>query len=121
MKNICTIMTAPDPKLHCYCLRGDFRLTKYFFKYLGWDSEYGVSSSLTCRDCGRRWLRYYYCDEAFSKSGRWFCGLLEYFLSERVSADNAKHILETMDWYYRGGSFYSGLVSKQSGKINLMP
>jgi len=114
-------MTSPDSKLHCSCLKGDFRLTKFFFKYLGWDREYGVSSILTCRDCGRRWLRYYYCDEAFSKSGRWFCGLLEYFLSERVNADTAKHILETMDYYFQGGSFYSGIISKQSGKINLWP
>lgn len=109
------------PNTPCSCLDGKFHFIDFSIKYLGWDEEYGVSSILTCRRCGRQWLRYFYEHESYSKSGRWYCGILEIYLAETVDADNAKHLLETMEWYFRGGSFYSGDVTKSSGPIKLIP
>ena len=85
------------------------------------DDRYAEVSVHVCRDCGRYWLRYFYEQEAFTASGRWYLGALTTGQLAALTANNAKSVLEGLDWYYYGGSFYFGKSGKTSGKISLFP
>jgi hypothetical protein len=100
----------------CRCLlqpRRDLALVEY----LGMDSVYAEVSILVCPDCGRRWLRYFYELEAFSRSGRWYLGLLSDAAETRLDVHNAREILAQLAWYFYGGSYYGGRSGKTSGAI----
>jgi hypothetical protein len=59
-----------------------------------------------CRKCGREWLKYLYEQEAFTKSGRWYRGLLAPGQAREVTADTALDVLAGLPWHFYGGSFY---------------
>lgn len=90
-------------------------------KGLGMDESFAEVSLLVCQVCGRRWLRYFYEVEAFSASGRWYLGALDAEQAERVTAANAKAMLESLSWYFYGGSYYGGKSGRTSGRISLNP
>ncbi len=88
-------------------------------KELGMDSRFAEVSVLICRDCGQRWLRYFYEVEAFSGSGRWYLGAITPEQAAALSAENAKATLEKLSWYYYGGSYFQGRSGKTAGEILL--
>ena len=108
---------APDPNKDCNCLI--IAPQSLDFKELGMDKRYAEVSVSNCKNCGRHWLRYFYENEGFTASGRWYLGSLTSEQLSELSLENAKQTLENLDWYYCGGSYFSGRVSKASGKINL--
>jgi hypothetical protein len=59
-----------------------------------------------CRLCGRPWLHYHYEVEAFSKSGRWYRGLVTPEQAARATPANALEILAALPWYLYGGSWF---------------
>ncbi len=88
---------------------------------LGMDHNFAEVSLLICPRCSRRWLRYFYEVEAFTGSGRWYLGVISEKQAVRIDVDNAKTILENLDWYYYGGSYFRGKVGKTRGRIPLNP
>lgn len=86
-------------------------------EYLGMDDVYAEVSVLACPNCGRRWLRYFYEIEAFSRSGRWYLGPLSVAAEASLDVHNAREILAQLDWYFYGGSYYEGRSGKRSGAI----
>ena len=70
------------------------------------DNRYGDVELRVCGQCGARWLRYFVEYEAFSKSGRWFYGLLPDVLPMALTAENAVPILDSLPWHIYGGSYY---------------
>ncbi len=88
---------------------------------LGMDRHYAEVSILVCRDCGQHWLRYFYEVEAFSGSGRWYIGPISEEQAAALDGGSAKSILEGLDWYYFGGSYFGGRNGKISGPIYLNP
>ena len=82
---------------------------------LGIDSNFAEASIQQCKACGRLWLRYFYENEAFTGSGRWFVGQLQ--KEPTPTAQTARHLLEAMDSYYCGGSYFGGKVNKSSGPL----
>lgn len=86
---------------------------------LGFDESYGEASVLRCRRCGRVWLRYSYEIESISRSGRWYLGAITNEQRETLTAANAKRTLESLDWYYCGGSYFGGETGRTSGVILL--
>lgn len=70
-----------------------------------------------CTTCGANWLHYQVEYEAFSGSGRWFCGRLNAATATSVSASNAIATLAALPWYWAGGSYFDGEVSKGSGPV----
>jgi hypothetical protein len=38
-----------------------------------------------------------------------------------LTVENAKAVMEALDWYFYGGSYYNGLTGRTSGEINLIP
>ncbi len=89
-------------------------------KELGMDSRFAEISVFQCRDCGRHWLRYFYEVEAFTRSGRWYLGCVTPEQFAGLTVENAKGVMEALDWYLYGGSYYNGLMGKTSGEIQLI-
>ena len=86
---------------------------------LGMDERYGEVTLLNCGECGQVWLRYFYENEAFSRSGRWFMGPLNREQLEIVKAANALGILAGLDGYFYGGSYFDGKIGVASGTIQI--
>jgi len=87
---------------------------------LGTDLRNGRSGQVTlhrCRACGAPWLHYLVEYEAFSRSGRWFCGRLDEASVDGVSASSAIGTLAGLPWYWTGGSYFDGEVGKSSGPV----
>ena len=84
---------------------------------LGMDDHFADVSLLKCADCGRKWLRYFYENEAFTKSGRWYLGAITEEQGETLSLYNAKSMLEGLPWYFCGGSYYESQFSRAHGQI----
>lgn len=103
----------------CYCLQGSFHYADIRERGLGVDRHHGEAALLTCKKCGRLWLRYFYEIEAIPRSGRWFCGLVREGDAARITVEKARAYLGRLDWYYCGGSYFGGRVSRSSGKILL--
>ena len=90
-------------------------------KELGMDDNYATVSLLICPVCGQPWLRYFYEIEAFTASGRWYLGAITTEQASSMTVANAKATLESLGWYFYGGSYYHGRSGKTSGKIYLNP
>jgi hypothetical protein len=87
---------------------------------LGLDLRNGRSGEVTvhrCPACGAQWLHYRVEYEAFSGSGRWFCGRLDDGAVGNVTAGNAIGTLAGLEWYWAGGSYFGGEVAKNSGPV----
>ena len=100
----------------CACFAGQHDLLETH-QWLGMDVRFAEVSLLACRVCGTLWLRYFYELEAFTASGRWYLGAIPAERAEALSADNAKETLESLDWYFFGGSYFSGKHGRSSGRI----
>lgn len=89
-------------------------------KELGMDSRFAEVSILVCGECGQHWVRYFCEEEAFTGSGRWYLGAITPEQFSTLTVEEAKSILERLDWYYRGGSYYDGKVVKvfSSGSLS---
>ena len=109
-----------NPNESCACFSTPHQdLSNY--SELGLDKSFAEVSVLVCRRCAQHWLRYFYELEAFTASGRWYLGAITRAQLSVLNADNAKSILEELDWYYYGGSYYGGQSGKTSGEIILFP
>lgn len=108
----------PSDQNPCACLTSkDSNLI--VIQELGMDSNFAEVSILECEECKRLWLRYFYEIEAFSNSGRWYLGNISSEDRETLMATNAKASLEKLGWYFCGGSYYDGKVSRSAGPIRL--
>jgi hypothetical protein len=98
----------------CFNDQHDILMTE---KSLGMDRHYAEVTLLVCPDCGTYWLRYDYEIEAFTASGRWYLGTVSPEQVTHLSAENAKAMLESLDWYFYGGSYFQGRSGRSSGKV----
>ncbi len=81
---------------------------------LGMDKDFAEISVLRCPLCGQLWLRYFYENEAFTGSGRWYLGAVS---DAPVQASDAREMYGDMPWYIGGGSYFGGTVTKRSGHL----
>jgi hypothetical protein len=86
---------------------------------LGMDSHYAEASVWACRVCGRRWLRYFYENEAITGSGRWYLGHITPARALGITANEARQALSGLEWYHAGGSYFDGRAGRGSGDILL--
>lgn len=108
------------PAAKCDCLDPDWSAAAFDREELGADESYGEASIDRCRGCGRAWLHYLIEFEGFSRSGRWFRGLLA--PETAVTAADALQILgELPDGYLAGGSYYDGRPQRMSGPPDVSP
>jgi hypothetical protein len=88
-------------------------------KWLGMDERYAEASIFACPDCGQHWLKVHYELEAFAASGRWYLGAITTEQAEILTTGEAIAALQALKWYFYGGSYYGGRVSKTSGAVVL--
>ena len=86
---------------------------------LGLDQHHAEVTVLICQQCDQLWLRYFYELEAISASGRWFLGMISVDQLAGLRLENARQMLEMLDWYFFGGSYFDGKTGKTSGAIFL--
>ncbi len=86
---------------------------------LGLDRHFAQVSVLICRQCTQYWLKYFYENEAFTDSGRWYLGAVSSEQFSSLTVESAISTLEKLDWYFVGGSYFGGQVASASGKIFL--
>jgi hypothetical protein len=110
----------PGQASSCACFTAPLR-SLVNSRELGMDRNFAEVSLLTCPVCGQQWLRYFYEVEAFTASGRWYLGTLTAEQAARLTTDNAKATLESLSWYFYGGSYYQGRSGRVSGTTYLNP
>jgi hypothetical protein len=90
-------------------------------RFLGIDKtngRYGEVHIWRCKTCGQHWLHYSVEFEAFTKSGRYFMGLITPEIAETLSPASAIEYLDKLDWHLYGGSYFDGRKGKSQGKVN---
>lgn len=106
----------------CSCYEPPFIATDYIIKEIGTDatlSRYGEVSFQQCKKCGSQWVKYLYEQEAFSNSGRWFRGIISKERINTLTPENTVGYLESIDWYFYGGSFFNGQIRVGKGRLHL--
>ncbi len=103
---VCDCLTTPNEHLSV-------------LQELGSDRHFARVSLLICRGCGRHWLKYFAENEAFTASGRWFLGAISFDQHSNLKRENARLMLEGLDWYFFGGSYFDGKTGKTSGALQL--
>jgi hypothetical protein len=109
------------PHADCVCVDAQARYDVFTSKDVGVDTtegRFGDVSVLTCRTCGRLWLRYFVEYESQTASGRWFRGLITPDMKSKLSAGNAAEILGELPWLFYGGSFYRTRGARMEGGLS---
>jgi hypothetical protein len=102
----------------CGCLTTPYQ-SLVAIQELGLDQHHSQVTVLICQRCDQLWLRYFYELEATSASGRWFLGAISIDQLSGLNLENARQMLERLDWYFFGGSYFDGKTGKTSGAILL--
>ncbi len=87
------------------------------FELIGLAEEFAEITVGHCPICGQTWLRYLYENEGFTGSGRWFLGAISAEQAKDLVIAETKSILERLEWYWYGGSYFGGNISVRSGPI----
>lgn len=107
-------------KLGCVCEKPEFHHTDYRESLIGVDKtngRYADVSLLQCKLCQRIWIKYLVEFESFSKSGRWYRGIISKKEANAMSPENAFEYLENIDWYIFGGSYFESAGNFGQGKL----
>lgn len=105
----------------CRCTTPPFRHADFETRRVGVDAAGGRFAEVTverCRDCGRRWLRYFYEIEGVSRSGRWYRGAISEAEARRVTAANAREILGGLGWHFYGGSHFDTAGARSDAPLD---
>jgi len=113
-------MTEPD----CSCLKLPIENTNFASSILGVDNTNGRYADVTveqCKLCNRKWLRYFVEYESFTKSGRWYRGIVSDNDLLEITPENSIAYIEKLDWYIYGGSYFSstGAIGKGKALVDL--
>jgi len=106
----------------CRCARPPFLYTDYDSRPVGIDTtngRYGEVTIETCRHCGALWLRYLVEYEAFSRSGRWYRGLVTEEIARSVTPETAVAILQSLPIRFAGGSYFDSTGFEDEGHIDV--
>lgn len=97
------------------CCQPPFDHQQFEVQTIGVDPTLGRFADVRlerCRTCNQVWLCYHYAYEGFSHSGRWYRGLLNETQVSQVTAETAVALLQQLDWYFYGGSYFNSLGRK---------
>ena len=110
------------PQIGCACEKTDFNYTEFRSSELGIDhtkGRYGEVSIQQCKLCQRIWVHYFVEYEHYSKSGRWYKGIVSKKDRPNITPENAIEYLESIEWYVYGGSFFESTGTIGSGSLRL--
>jgi hypothetical protein len=106
----------------CVCCTPPFKADNYEITDIGIDNthgRYGEVTLMKCKLCGILWINYFYENEAFSQSGRWFKGQITEAFSKTIVPFQVVAYLEHLDGYFLGGSFFRHSGAWGMGKLHL--
>jgi len=106
----------------CHCTTPPLHYSDYVSRPIGVDEtngRFGDVSIETCRHCGRLWLKYAVSYEAFSRSDRWYRGVVDESVAAQVTPTEAPAVLEALPWYLYGGSYFDSTGRRGSGTVNV--
>lgn len=109
-------------KLGCVCEKPELSHTDYRTSNIGTDKTNGRMaevSILQCKLCQRIWLKYLVEFESFTKSGRWYKGIIAKKDVAGMKPENAVEYLENLDWYIYGGSYLESTGMFGQGKLDV--
>jgi hypothetical protein len=105
----------------CRCYNPPFDFRDFNSEPIGIDTingRFGEASVQICKYCGARWLHYLVEYEAVPLSGRWFRGLISDPDLAALTPQDVIPYLERQPWYFVGGSYFSSIGQRCSGKID---
>jgi hypothetical protein len=119
MKSAKLIMQIEDDDFinECECSNPPSNFADFEEISIGTTANYAEISIKICRKCRIKWLHYFYENEAFSKSGRWYRGLISEQEIAKLLPEKAVSHLENLKWYIYGGSYFETTGKYGSGKI----
>jgi len=110
------------PKIGCACEKPTSDYTEYRSSELGIDHTNGRNAEVMiqqCKLCQRIWIHYFVEFESFSKSGRWYKGIVTKKDRSQITPENAVEFLENLEWYVYGGSYFESTGTFGEGKVNV--
>jgi len=103
----------------CVCHKPPIHHSDYEISFLGVDKTNGRFAEVTiekCKHCGTEWINYLVENEAFTRSGRWYRGILENGQG-KIKPENVETYLENLDWYIFGGSYFNSTGKTGKGTL----
>ena len=103
----------------CSCFE-NISSENYQRTFVGIDETAGRFAEVEIGHCGlcqRYWLHYGWEIEGFANSGRWYRAPITWQQSQNVTPQNAATLLGKADWYFVGGSYFSGKVQRAAGTL----
>ena len=104
----------------CKCFVPPLHFTDYDKKFWGTDDTNGRFAEVTvetCIHCQTIWINYLVENESFSKSGRWYRGIISDQELTNLTPMKVVAYLEKLDWYIFGGSYFSSAGNYGKGKV----
>lgn len=108
--------------IDCVCEKLPPNYKNYNSSYLGQDATNGRFADVIiekCIHCKRNWIKYMVEFEAFSKSGRFYTGIITDNDVSKITPENAIAYIEKLDWYIYGGSYFSTSGKFGTGKAEV--
>lgn len=117
-------MPMEATKFHqfCVCSNPPFLATNYNIQMVGIDctaGRFGEVRIMQCKICGNFWIEYFYENEAFSESGRWFKGRISETHAKTILPEEAVAYLAQLDGYFYGGSYFRTNGKWGHGELHL--
>jgi hypothetical protein len=107
------------PKLGCTCEKPPFNYADFRSSQLGIDHTNGRDAEVSifqCKLCQRIWISYLVEFEHYSKSGRWYRGIISKKERSEITPENVVEYLENIEWYLYGGSYFESAGAFGHGK-----
>jgi len=108
------------PERKCKCFIPPLLNTEFEVSFWGVDNSNGRFAEISleiCIYCGTKWLNYLIEYEAFSKSGRWYRGVVSDNKLKEITPENVVTYFEGLDWFIFGGSYFSSTGMYGKGKV----
>jgi hypothetical protein len=112
------------PKLGCTCEKPPFNYADFRSSQLGIDHTNGRDAEVSifqCKLCQRIWINYLVEFEHYSKSGRWYRGIISKKERSEIKPENVVEYLENIEWYLYGGSYFesAGMIGQGKAIVDL--
>ena len=108
------------PETPCKCFIPPLSYTDFKKAFWGVDKTNGRFAEITvqvCVHCGTKWLNYLVEFEAFSKSARWYRGVVSEKELKNLQPEKVVPYIEGLNWFIFGGSYFSSTGMYGKGEV----
>ncbi len=111
-----------NKKLDCVCENPPLNYLNYISCYIGIDKtnwRFADVNIEKCIHCNRKWISYLVEFESFTKSGRWYRGIVLENDLIKITPENSIKYIENLNWYIFGGSYFDSRGKIGKGKVHV--